>query len=209
MTSQFGFRSVLTTCLIVALISKSTTACDFCLRLPNTPFQFDHLAAIEVAIATQLAAEKAEINLNPSITVVDLADRQRLVELKNVAPRQLVGQWLRTRPAKSTRSSRCTIELIFIDVDQACWLDVRGGEVLEGTPDGPADVRLMTTKAGFCRLLDAGLAACERNQLVAVEASDTHHRNLVRQLFARGSMPADQDLAMRRPAFETSSNNLD
>lgn len=195
---QFGFRKAVSIVLSAALVSGPAMACDFCLRLPNVPFELNQLVAIEVAMATQDAAANELIDLNPSVTIIDAAGRSRSTELKHVSPRQLVGQWLKIHRSKVSPTTRCSVELVFVDVDQSYWLDVRGGTVLEGTPDGPADVRVILTKAGFHRLLEVGLLACERQQLVVVESAESHHGDLLAQLFGKQAKSTGVDVAMRK-----------
>lgn len=182
--------------LIGILLAGQAAACDFCLRLPRVPFEFDHPAAIEVALATQAAAARDELDLNPDVKLLDGPGGDRTAGLSEISPRQLIVQWARTRPAANSRSLRCTMELIFVDVDYAGSIDIRCGEILPGQRNaGPADVRLMTTKAGFCRLLEEGLEACEQKQLVAVESVQPVDLEELRQLFAAKGESSQADEA--------------
>jgi hypothetical protein len=180
--------------LMGAILAGRIAACDFCLRLPRVPFEFDHQAAIEVVLATQAAAELGEIDLNPDVRLTASNDNNRTTSLSEISPRQLITRWVRTRPAANIRSLRCSLEVIFVDVDYAGSLDIRVGEILEGNQShGPADIRLMTTKAGFCHLLDEGLAVCEQRQLVAVEFERPVNREDLQRLFATHAKPIHPD----------------
>lgn len=156
-------------------------ACDFCLRLPRVPFEFDHPAAIEVAMATQTSAEQGQLDLNPAV----LMDRAREIRLSEVSARHLVAQWVRSRPAQGHPQLRCTLEVVFVDVDETCWLDIRLGEILPADPrNGPADIRLMTTKVGFFQLREIGLVKCEQLQWAAVEDKRADNRIGIAPLFS-------------------------
>jgi len=188
-----GFQGI-ATCFAIALFAGRVLACDFCLRLPRVPFEFDHPAAIEVAMATQAAAEQGQLDLNPSITM----ERTREMPLAEVSAQHLVAQWIRSRPAQSYPSLRCTLELVFVDVDETCWLDIRSGEVLPGDPrSGPADIRLMTTKAGFCQLREIGLAKCEQLQWAAVDCTRAANRIAIDRLFPIPTTQETSDIWIR------------
>ncbi len=170
------------------LLASPAAACDFCLRLPRVPFELDRPAAIEVALATQAAAGQGQIELNPDVTLTTLAGDLKTAPLDEFTPQQLIAHWVRTRPAANARSLRCSLEIVFVDVDYAGLVDIRFGEILPGNPsDGPAEVRLTTTKAGFCRLLADGLTACEQQQLAALEAERPVQTNELQRLFATSS----------------------
>lgn len=180
----------MTAVLMVIILTGRVAACDFCLRLPRVPFEFDHPASIEVALATQAAAKRGHLDLNPVVKLTGLSGNSQTVPLSEISPRQLVTEWVRMRPAASARSLRCTLELCFVDVDYVGLLDIRFGEVLEGDRShGPADIRLMTTKAGFCRLLEVGLAVCEQQQLAAIEVTEGVDVHDIHRLFASEATP--------------------
>lgn len=197
-----GIRGM-SACLIGVLLAGQVAACDFCVRLPRVPFEFDHPAAIEVVLATQAAAELGQIDLNPDMQFMASTGSQRTAPLSEIPPRQLLAHWVRTRPAASVRSLRCSLEVIFVDVDFAGPLDIRFGEILAGNPgNGPADVRLMTTKAGFCRLLADGLAACEERQLVAIEAAQPVDLEELQRLFPAQAKSSPPDESIPQPQFQ-------
>ena len=199
---------ILVAILIAVMTVNQVTACDFCVQAPRVPFALDDLAAINVAIATQAAVAQGLLDLNPTLRLAAEADHRRVVHVASMTSRQLVHEWMRTAPARNHRSLRSRVELAFIDVDEACWLDVRLGVVSPGdSSNGPADVRLLTTRAGFCRVIELGLASCEHQELVAVEADDSSQRDAMLLLFAcrfqagslaREQIPVRADVA--RPA---------
>lgn len=175
--------------LVIWMLSGRIVACDFCRPLPGNPFESEHLAAIEVAMATQVAAESGQIDLNPSLSKTVGIDRQRDVRLAEISPRELVRLWIQTRPAKQHRALRNTVKLIFIDVDYTCLLDIRLGEILEGDPAiGPANIRLVTTQAGFCNLLETGIESSTERQLVAIESHDELQHEQLSRLFSKRNM---------------------
>ncbi|WP_010586169.1 hypothetical protein [Schlesneria paludicola] len=190
---QSGYRGF-ATCLAIVFFTGRLIACDFCLRLPRVPFEFDHPAAIEVAMATQTAGEQGELDLNPLIRM----DQTREVALAEVSAQNLVAQWIKSRPAQPHPALRCTLELVFIDVDDTCWLDIRSGEILPSDPrNGPADIRLMTTKVGFCQLREIGLAKCEQLQWAAVDFKHTSSIIAINHLFSIHTTPNPTNFVFR------------
>ncbi len=178
--------------LILALFANQIMACDVCLRLPGVPFEIDHPAAIEVALATRAEAEQGSLDLNPMVRQVLSADRHLPARLDDFSPRQLVMLWSQTRPAKNHLALRFTVELIFVDTDRICRVDVRFGEVLDSDPrSGPADLRMITSKAGFFCLLDKGLEICLQRKLIVVESEIAEHQNGLARLFSTSQKAKD------------------
>lgn|GEM_PF-3854869 len=170
--------------VVLATFVGLAPACDVCLRLPGIPFEFDHPAAMEVAMATQEAAEHGQLELNPLLKQTFVTNRHLPPRLETISPQQLVTFWSQTRPARNYPSLRFTLELIFVDVERTCPLEVRFGNVFDSDPrNGPASIRIFTTKAGFYRLIEDGLESCEQRKLVAVESDGDENREGIQQLF--------------------------
>jgi hypothetical protein len=164
---------------------RTSLGCDVCLKAPRVPFEAEHPAAIEVAMATQEAAERGDLELNPLVHPALTLDRHLPSRLDEISPKHLAKLWSQTRPARHVFGARMTLEFIFVDTDRACRFDVRFGEVIEGdSSNGPADVRLITTKAGFHHLLESDFDDCETQKLIAIDAETNQHRKELRQLFS-------------------------
>ena len=182
--------------LIVTSITIPLTACDVCFQLPRNPFDVDHPAAIEVAVATREAADLGHLELNPVLKQAELSDSLLPPRLDTISPRQLVRLWLKTRPAHTHQSMRFTLELVFVDLDRVCRLDIRFGSILDDVPmDDPADVRLFTTKAGFLHLLEEGFEHSEQRRLVIVEAEHESNSRSIAKIFAATSRQTDQQIS--------------
>ena len=182
---NLSFRILTVTSLIVVIFVGHSTGCDVCLRMPGIPFEVEDPSAIEVAMATQEAAEMGDIEWNPIIKQSLTTDRYTPRRLDKVTPRELVKFWSQTRPAKTRPAMRFTLELIFVDADRICHLDIRFGDVIDGEPgSGPPSIRVFTTKAGFYRLMEDGLESCEQRKLVAVELTDIDQRDELNLLFS-------------------------
>jgi hypothetical protein len=125
--------------------------------------------------------------VNEAMTV----DRHLPRRLDEISPKHLATFWERTRPSRYFVSLRLALEIIFVDTDRACRFDIRFGEVIEGDSIScPADVRLITTKAGFHRLLEKGFEHCEEQKLIAVDAGDVKFRNELIRLFSNSPLNA-------------------
>ena len=180
-----SFRRLITVGVMLVMEVCHATACDVCLRAPRVPFAAEHPAAIEVAVATQAAAELGNLDLNPFLHTALTLDRQLPPRLHEVSPIHLATLWSQTRPARKLVSLRLNLEILFVDTDRACRFDIRFGEVITGDSKGcPADVRLITTKAGFHRLVEKGFEHCEEQGLIAVDAEDDKFRNELMRLFS-------------------------
>lgn len=187
-TSRY-FKPTILAILALALSAPwtsiaTTWGCDVCIRMPQIPFEGDHLAAIEVAMATREAADRGDIDLNAPVTADLSASRYLSVRLSKITPQRMVQMWSRTGPAKKCDDLRFTIDIVFVDTEQTCHLDVRAGEVLIDVPRmGPADIRLFTTRAGFQSLFLHGLDSCEQQTLAKLESDDQQRRGEFAQLF--------------------------
>ena len=187
---------VVAAALAVATLIGHLAACDVCLRAPRIPFAVDHPAAIEVAMATCEAAEQGWLERNPVIKRTLATDRLTPPRLSEISARQLVKLWLQTQPAKQNRGLRVTVDVVFIETDSICHLDVRMGNVLEdASQSGSADVRILTTKSGFYRILMSGFKACEYRKLVAMDADETEYRDVLVKLFSSMQAEAPDSLA--------------
>ena len=156
--------------MIAALASAPATACDICLRAPRVPFKIDCIAALEVAIATREAIEGGDIEPNPILNESMSPDRHGRLHLMDVSKQQLVQRWIHSRAAQKHSSSRVTVDVLFAESGATYRIDFRCGRaILAADRDWPADVRLVTSKAGFYQLLDRGLEFSTERRLVHVE----------------------------------------
>jgi hypothetical protein len=195
--------------LIIAFLVQPITACDVCLSLPGVPFKSDHPLALEVAMATQLEFEAGTVESNPHLRPSLTNQRYTPTRLSDLSCEHLVAQWIRMRPAGKQGAFRFTLEIMFVDAERACRLDIRFSEILTDDPrNGPADVRLITTKAGFCRLLENGFERCEQRKLIAVEAEQTRHLSDLAQLFSATTKEETATLNQKENELWRSSLNL-
>jgi hypothetical protein len=193
--SLYSKRPFWTDCVTAVLIASifvvQVRACDVCFRLPGIPFEADHPAAIEVAMATRDAADRGDLDLNPLLIPLLSVNRHLSVRLDKITPQRLVQFWSRTYPAKDLAELRFTLDLVFVDAESTCQLDVRFGEFLvDSARNGPADIRMFTTKAGFQRLFLDGFDRCEQLGFVKLESEGVQLREGLAQLFAASQKDA-------------------
>jgi hypothetical protein len=191
---------------IGALIVGPGLACDFCVQIPRIPIDADHPAAIEVAMATREAIDCGQIEINPVLNNSLNGGSHLPIRLNKISTRQLLKVWSSTYPARLHEALRATVDIVFVDTNEVCRVDVRFGNVLQDSaPNGTADIQLFTTKPGFLRLIENGLEHCEELRLVAVEEVSAGDRQSIDLLFQSPQTTVDTGTRERAPGAIDSS----
>ena len=183
--SQVLFIAGTSLTVLLGGIPTTIRACDVCIRLPGIPFESDHPCAIEVAMATRDAADRGDIDLKAPVIDLFSPSRYAPVRLNTISAQRMVKMWSQTGPARELAQLRFTMDIVFVDTEYTCHVDVRFGEVLVDVPrTAPADLRLFTSRAGFQSLFLDGFDKSERRSLVKLESDESPLRADISQLFA-------------------------